>query len=164
MRIAHRFVAVIYMLGVVACGPSNTTTVSTPGGTVTSAKSENGTTATITSPDGATTISTGPNAKANLPDVMPLYPGATVTSSIAGANNGQKMLSVSFTTRASPAEVIAFYKGRASALGLSETLNASQSGVTTFMASKDQMSVIAIASASSGGAEVQITWASPAGG
>ena len=70
-------------LGLAACGQSETSTVSTPGSTVTTRTTDGGATTTITGPDGSTAqITSGAGAKADLPDFLPLYPGATVTSSI----------------------------------------------------------------------------------
>jgi uncharacterized lipoprotein YajG len=164
MRIAFPAVTIL-VLALAACGQSDTTTVSTPDGTVTATSSDNGSTTTITGTDGATaTIASGPNAKIDLPDSMPLYPGAKVTTSISGGNASQKTVSVAFETNAAVEQVIAFYKDKAAALGLMETLNANDSGSMTFMAVKDQTMVQVIASKGTEGTEAQITWASPAGG
>jgi hypothetical protein len=152
-------------LGLAACGQSETSTVSTPGGTVTTRTTDGGATTTITGPDGSTAqITSGAGAKADLPDFLPLYPGATVTSSITGGNGTQKTVSVTFETNAAPAEVIAFYKEKAAAMGLGETLNADQGGVLSFMATKDQTLVQVLASKGTNATEAQLTWAASSGG
>ena len=147
-------------LGLAACGQSETT-FTTPDGSVTATTSGDNGTTTITGPDGArVTFGAGATA-ADLPQSMPLYPGAKVTTSVAGSNGSQKTVSVAFQTNASVADVIAFYKGKAAALGLGETLNSSDTDSSTFMATKDQTSVIVIASKGTDGTEAQITWAEP---
>jgi len=144
-------------LALAACGPSENT-IAVPGGTVT--QSTDGSTTTITATNGETTqISTGQAVA--LPASMPLFPGATVTTSITGGNETQKTISVAFDTSASVEEVIAFYKGKAAALGLAEALSSTESGVSTLVASKDQMSVIVAASKGTKGTEAQITWSAP---
>jgi len=145
-----------------ACGPSGNT-VAVPGGTVTT--SSDGSTTTVTGPNGeVATLGAGSANAAVLPDFMPLYPGATVMTSISGGNPTQKTVSVVFETQSPPADIIAFYKGKATELGLAETLNAADGDSMTYMAVKDQRSIIVVASKSQSSTEAQITWAAPPGG
>lgn len=74
---------------------------------------------TIKGTDGATAHITagGPAAAAAMPAFAPLYPGATIESSMTGAGAAGAGGMVIFRTGAAPAQVVEFYKGRAAAAG-----------------------------------------------
>ena len=144
--------------GLAACGQSGTT-VTTPSGTVST--SADGSTTTVTGPDGVTaTFGTGATTT-QLPDFLPLYPGAKVLSSINAPQAGMQGGSVAFETKASPAEVVAFYKQKVVAKGLAETLSATEGDSMTYMASKDQSSVQILASKGTDATEIVLSWTMP---
>ena len=164
MRVSISCVILAAAIAITACGPSNTTTTSTPGGTVTTTTSNDGSTTTVVGANGETAQFTSGGAGAvQLPETMPLYPGAKVTTSVSGANNSQKTISVAFETNASVDDVVAFYKQKAAALGLSDVLSSTESGSTMFMATKDETMVQIIASKGTSSTEAQLTWAAPLG-
>lgn len=60
---------------------------------------------------------------ANLPDFAPIYPGATIQSAITG-NEGEAKGLVTMVTKASQADVIAFYRDKGKAAGMAVTAEA----------------------------------------
>jgi hypothetical protein len=145
--------------GLAACGQSDTT-ISAPGGTVST--SSDGSTTTVTGTNGEQAqFGNGSAAVAQLPDFLPIYPGAKVTTGLTGTNTTTKTGSIAFETSAAVADVIAFYKEKATAQGLPETLSSTDSGVATFMAVKDQVVIQIIASKGVNATEAQLTWALP---
>jgi hypothetical protein len=154
------------ILAVAACGQKSdsnkTVTISGNNGKVTI--SGNSQQMTMKSDDGKTTVeyNTDGLGHADMPAFAPLYPGAKVLSSVASAGNGGKGAMVAFTVAAAPSDIVAFYKQKASAAGLVETLNATEAGGMTFMASKDKMMVEVIATKSADGAQVQVIWSNGA--
>ena len=160
-----RFVMVsavfVCSLGMVSCGPSDNT-IRTAGGTVT------------TSADGSTTTVTGPNgqvvqfgagaqvANSQLPDFLPLYPGAKVSSSVVSSPDvTTRGGSVAFETTAPISDVVNFYKQKAVAQGLTEALNLSESDGMTYMASKDKTMIQVIATKGKESTAVVLSWTAP---
>jgi hypothetical protein len=72
--------------------------------------SASGDTTTVRTADGTFTSQTGENVQANLPDFVPVYPGAKAIASVSGqgAEGGGAM--TSFEAADPPAKVIGFYK------------------------------------------------------
>jgi hypothetical protein len=103
------------------------------------------------------------NAKAVslMPPFAPLFPGARVQSSIGTGTGPTAAGTVSFSTNAAVDDVIAFYRGKATAAGMEETPDFGEAGTTVFSAlrEKDQMGIRVIAAGASGGTDVQIVWA-----
>ena len=162
MRLAASTAMAAIALCLAACGQSETTTVSVPGGTVST--DATGSSLTVKGANGEVLqIGGGGDAAAQLPDTLPLFPGAKVTASVTGNNGTQKTISITFETSSAPGEVIAFYKDKAAALGLPETLSAADANSTTFMATKDQTMVMVVASKGESSTEAQLTWAAPPG-
>ena len=159
MRQAVSSVLLAVAFGLAACGQSGTI-VSTPGGTVTT--SADGSTTTVTGPNGETAqFGAGAASAAQLPDFLPLYPGAKVLSSINAPQAGMQGGSVVFETNASPAEVVAFYKQRATAQGLNEALSSTDGSDMTYMAGKDQTMMQVIASKGTVATEIVLSWTAP---
>lgn len=103
-------------------------------------------------------IGTGTNAK--LPAYLAVYPGASVAANINTNNADGTGGMVSLKTSAAPADVIAFYKQKAQAHGMKESMNADMNGTMTFAAAndaaKEQLAVSA--AKDSDGTTVSITW------
>lgn len=125
---------------------------------------------TVKGNDGSATITTGSGAAsaaaAKTPDFAPVYPGATVESTIAGvgSENGEGQGgSVVFNTRASPQQVIDFYKQKTGAAGLTPQMSADMGQALMFAASDDatKRGVQVIVSGKDGGSNVTVTWATP---
>jgi len=141
-------------------GPA-TTTVRTAGGTVTT--SADGSTTTVTGPNGQVAqFGAGPNVSAQLPDFLPLYPGAKVLSSVVTSPDvATRGGSVAFETAAPVSDVVNFYKEKAVAKGLTEVLNLSESDGMTYMASKDKMMIQVIATKGKEATAVVLSWTAP---
>jgi hypothetical protein len=118
----------------------------------------------VKSADGNATVDINANgiARANMPDFAPLYPGAKVTSSISGDNSrdGTTGAMVMFTVAAAPADVIAFYKQKADAAGLPQTMSADVNNTVMFSATKDKKTITVSATKSNDTTQVQVVWGS----
>jgi hypothetical protein len=150
---------------VTGCGKSSEKTIVIPGkdGNVTVSGSGDTEHMTVKSADGTATFDVNANGgvHASMPDFAPLYPGAIVTSSMAGNNaNGAKSAQVIFAVSAAPSDVIAFYKQKSDAAGLVQSVNATVNDTVMFEASKDKKSILVTASKGSKGTQVSITWGS----
>ena len=164
MRFMISCAIIAVAFGLSACGQSNTTTTSTADGTVTTTTTNEGSTTTVVGANGETAqITSGGAGSVQLPESMPLYPGAKVTTSVSGGNTSQKTTSVAFETNATIDQVIAFYKQKAAGLGLTDVVSSSDGGTTMFMATKDETMVQIIASKGTSSTEAQLTWAAPVG-
>ena len=99
-------------------------------------------------------------ALALMPPFAPLYPDAMVQSSIGTGTGPNPVGTVSFATKASPDEVIGFYRDKATAAMMEETVeDTADVGTTTFTAlGADNMGVKVIASPGSGATNVQVIW------
>jgi hypothetical protein len=148
-------------LGIASCGPSDTA-VRTAGGTVTTSK--DGSTTTVTGPNGQVAqFGAGANvANAQLPDFLPLYPGAKVSSSVVTSPDvTTRGGSVAFETAAPVSDVVKFYKDKAAARGLTEALNLSEADGMTYMASKDKTMIQVIATKGTQATAVVLSWTAP---
>ncbi len=151
---------------VAGCGQKSdkdkTVTISGNGGNVTIAG--NNEHMVMKSADGNATVDINSNGMghANMPDFAPLYPGAKVTSSISGDNSrdGTTGAMVMFTVTAAPSNVIAFYKQKADAAGLPQTMSADVNNTVMFSATKDKKTVTVSASKSNDVTQVQVVWGS----
>jgi hypothetical protein len=148
---------IVAAAGLTACGKSGTKTYSTNNGNVTVSNSNDH--MTITGSNGEKVeFGTGTNAK--LPTFLPLYPGATVQSSFTGNGKDGSGGVVTFHAHASPADIIDFYKNKATSAGMAQTMTADMGGTSTYVAANDKtkqtMSVSATKDAD--GTSVQLTW------
>jgi hypothetical protein len=94
------------------------------------------------------------------PDFVSIYPGAKVLSSLTGADDSANGGGVAYTTSASPADVIAFYRKKAKAEGMKETMNAEMGG-TRILAAKNEKtgeSFHVNAVPSDGGTQASLFW------
>ncbi|HEX2593446.1 MAG TPA: hypothetical protein VHL34_18230 [Rhizomicrobium sp.] len=145
------------------CGRSDEKTVTTSDGSTVTAKTEGDGSASYVakSADGKTTVSMGTGAQANTktPAYAPLFPGATVETSVnAGGENAGGM--VMFKTNATAASVIDFYKKSTAASGMSNVLDMT-SGDSMSYSAKDEKTnhaVTVVATKADGATNVQLTW------
>jgi ABC-type glycerol-3-phosphate transport system substrate-binding protein len=150
------------VLGLAACGQNDTTTISTPEGNATATTSGDGNTVASTGASGQPSQTTpGSTEAAQLPDFLPLYPGAKVTTSFAAPDTTAQGGSVAFEANASPADIIAFYKQRAAAQGLREAISANNGDTMTYLATKEQMVVQVIVSKGTSATETVLSWTIP---
>jgi hypothetical protein len=154
------FVTVVMIgaaVGLAACGKSDTKTYSTGNGSVTVSNSSDR--MTITGSNGEK-VEFGSGTNAKLPAFLSLYPGATVQTSITGNGKDGSGGMVAFHAHASPADIIGFYKNKATAAGMAQTMTADMGGTSTYVAANDKtkqtMSVSATKDAD--GTSVQLTW------
>lgn len=105
-------------------------------------------------------VEIGTGASAKLPAYMPMYPGGTVTSSFSGSGKDGSGGVVVFHVNAAPAQIIAFYKQKAAAAGMADTMNAEMGATSTYVASNDKTKQSLSVSATKGadGSDVQLTW------
>jgi len=97
-----------------------------------------------------------------LPAYLPMYPGGEVKSSVFGnAKDGNSGM-VMFHTKAAAADIIAFYKGKAMAAGMSDAMDMNSGGTILYAGNNDKtnQTVQVAATGSSGGTDVQLTWSS----
>ncbi|HTP76153.1 MAG TPA: hypothetical protein VMJ73_04165 [Rhizomicrobium sp.] len=112
---------------------------------------------TVTDNKGATVTVAGAGASANMPAYAPLYPGASVETTVTAPGKGGM---VAFKTSAAPDAVIAFYKKSVSGAGFKDTLNMTSGDTMTYSAT-DEKGVHAlnvVASKGDDGTQVQVTW------
>lgn len=146
-------------VSLVGCGKSDTKVYSDgKGGSVAVSNGGDGH-MTITGANGEKVeIGTGSNAK--MPDDIPLYPGAKVTASFTGQGKDGSGGMVSFTTTDTPDAVVAFYKQKAEAAGMAQTMNMDMNGTKSYVAAndKDKRSLTITATKGSDGTTGQVTW------
>ncbi len=99
-------------------------------------------------------------AVAIIPAFVPLYPDASVYSSIGSEATG----TVIFSTQADGEAVIAFYRGKAEEAGMEEALDEDDAdvGTMTFSALKGEAGMKVIAAPGTGVTNVQLVWQSRA--
>lgn len=98
------------------------------------------------------------------PDFAPLYPGATITqpATVATAPDGSPGGIVTFTTRASPQDVIAFYRQHAEAAGLAQVAAMNQGEARAYGAAKADGGLLNVVAdpVAEGETSVQLSWTS----
>jgi hypothetical protein len=153
--------AIAAAVAVSACGQKKQTIVSNGSTTVTSETHTDGTQSyTVTDAKGGAkmTVGTGAGANAKLPAYAPLYPGATVETSIdvGGANAGG---SVTFKTGAAADAVIDFYKKSTASAGMTAAMNMTSGDTMLFSAKDDKTKhvVNVVTSKADGATNVQVT-------
>lgn len=116
---------------------------------------------TITA-DGATVSVGAAASKVTTPAYAPLYPGATVLTSVVGESGVGKGGSVTYRATANPAAIIDFYEGKVKAAGKPVTMNAEMGANVRMLTAGDsgdgKGAMQVIASPSGSGSEVQLTW------
>jgi len=151
-------------IAVAGCGPSDSTTTTTADGGKVTTQTHNDGSATYTYSDnkgGGTqvTMGSGAGANAKMPSFAPLYPGATVETSM-NAEGESKGGMVMFKTSASRDEVIEFYETAAAAAKLTDVSTASTGDTMTFGASDSgsKRGMAVVATKGEDGTQVQVTW------
>ncbi len=118
----------------------------------------NGTqTFTVTDDKGTKVTVAGPGASADTPAYAPLFPGATVESSVTTSDKGGI---VAFKTTAPPQAVIAFYKKSAATVGFKDNLDMTTGDTMSYSASNEshEHSLNVVAAQNEDGTHVQLTW------
>lgn len=174
MRIAFVCVAAVAALSLAACGKKEEkagVSVSSGGVVVRGndgsvVTSTNDGTVVVKGKDGQAVMASGPNAKVTMPSFAPLYPGATIESSIGGLTSEDKKANggaVTYTVKATPAEVVAFYKQKAEAAGLKRLMETNMGTSAMYSAEGDtsDKGFQVIASSADGPTSVTVTWAEP---
>jgi hypothetical protein len=98
---------------------------------------------------------------AKLPDFVQLYPGAKIVSNMQGSAETGMSGGVIFTVKDTPDAVIAFYRSKAKAEGMTEAMNMQSNGARVFIASaKDKQHSLHVSAAPSedGGSQVSVFW------
>ena len=146
-------------VALVGCGKSDTKTYTDgSGNSITTSKDGDGH-MTITGANGEK-VEFGTGSSAKLPADIPLYPGAKVTASFSGQGKDGSGGMVSFTTTDTPDAVVAFYKQKAEAAGMAQTMNMDMNGTKSYVAAndKDKRSLAITATKGSDGTTGQVTW------
>ena len=118
-----------------------------------SALASGGKSVTITTETGSATLSTdASDADAAVAALgVPLFPGATLVSSIVGEDGGKPGAMVTIETRATPPEVASFYRERLSGAGFTIKAQANVGDVRIIGAEKGERSLAVQVSAKEGG-------------
>jgi hypothetical protein len=139
--------------GLSGCGKSDDTTK-----VVTKTEGNGTQSVSVTDNKGATvTVSSGAGATTNMPAYAPIFPGASVETSVTAPGKGGM---VAFKTSAAPEAVIAFYKKSVSGVGFKDTLNMTSGDTMTYSAADDKgVHVLNVVASKGGdGTQVQVTW------
>ncbi len=107
------------------------------------------------------TVQSEANAKAVaiMPAFAPLYPGADVQTSIGGGTGPAAAGTGTFTTPATPDEIIGFYRDKAVAAGMQEVADTGNDfGTDIFAAQRPGMALRVTAGTAAGGTNVQVLW------
>jgi hypothetical protein len=169
MRVLPLVLSAAVGLGLISCGKkpdgeAKQITIPGPNGNV--AFSGSGNSVTIKGNDGKTVFEVNANGVTNAktPDFAPLYPGAKVQAAFSSHENGSQAGTVTLLTQSAAAEIIGFYKQKAQAAGLAETLSMSSGGTQIYAAGNDKtkQSVQVSAANGNGGTQVQVTWSGKA--
>lgn len=156
-------VPLVCLVALAGCDRNKDRTVTVSGSNGTVTMSGNGEHFTVKDEKGNQTVEVNANGggvPSNLPGFVSVYPGASVQSSVVGNGSSGTGGTIVIKTSASIADVIAFYKQKATANGFSETMNMATGGTTMFTAgSKDNKHTIeVIASTSDGATQAQVIW------
>ena len=94
----------------------------------------------------------------NLPRFVGIYPGAKVTSSIAGGDSNGAGGTLVMESSAAPADVIAFYRKKSDGAGFRQTLNMDQGGTLVYAAASGEKQLQVLAAKTDTGTHAQVTW------
>ena len=138
------------LIGLAGCGRSdNSVKVTT--------HSDGTQSVTVTDDKGTKVTVAGEGASANMPAYAPLFPGATVESTVTTPEKGGLVM---FKTTAAAQDVIDFYKKSTSAAGYKEKFSMTTGDTMTFGAATEnpEHSVNVTATKGDDGTQVQVTW------
>jgi ABC-type Fe3+-hydroxamate transport system substrate-binding protein len=115
---------------------------------------------TVTVNDGhgtQVTVNAGPGASASTPSYAPVYPGATIETSVSAPDKGGM---VTFQTTASRDTIIAFYKKSAASAGMKDIVNTASEHMTSYSATdeKTHWGLTVVAVDQDNGTHVQLNW------
>jgi len=155
-----------------ACGGDKPdTTMTTQDGKVSVSTSGDGDSkVTVTATDGDKTAKMVSGGGAKWPESAPAfaaaYPGGTLITVMAGNADGKASGMATFETTDAPDKVIAFYKDKAAAAGLTKVTSMAGNGMTMFGASDESGDRVLSVQASPGGGKTtgSGTFAEPAKG
>lgn len=158
----HKLVAatmIIAAAGLSGCGKKDTKVYTDSNGNTVAMSNSGDGHMTVTGADGAK-VEIGAGSEAKMPSWLPLYPGAKVTASFTGQGKEGAGGMVSFTTADAPEAVIAFYKQKAGASGMADTMNMNSGGTLVYIASNEKAKTQLSVSASKGGDGTtgQVNW------
>jgi hypothetical protein len=143
-----------------ACGRKTDPAVTIKGGPGASVvnyqvKDANGGTAQVAVGGAGTTAAT--------PAYAPIFPGAKVESTVAGASGGGSGGMVMFHTGAKPSEVLGFYKQKAATAGFGNAVSSQSGSGEMFAASKEgaEEGFQVTATPEGGATMVVLTWSNP---
>lgn len=147
-----------------------TDTVTVPDGqggktTATVQEKDDQTTVTFSGDGGEGSITVGGGAAPrDLPAYAPVYPGATILSTMSGRNEEGGGGMVTLESADAPGKVLAFYEGKIAGAGLSQTAKAQSSAGATLSASDTAAGrdvQISITAGPDGGSIVTIAYSNP---
>jgi len=117
---------------------------------------------TIHSSDGKSTVDINTNGGAsvgNLPSFVSVYPGAKVMTSATGTSATGTGGTLVLEIKASPAEVLGFYKQKAAGAGFKEEASMNMGGTQMFTAKSGDRTVQIVTSDAGGGTtHAQVNW------
>ncbi|HTT97858.1 MAG TPA: hypothetical protein VMF58_07390 [Rhizomicrobium sp.] len=158
----RKFVAATMMItaaGLTACGKHDTKVYTdSKGNSVAMSNSGDGH-MTITGSNGEK-VEIGAGSNAKMPSWLPLYSGAKVTASFTGQGKDGDAGMVSFHTSDAPDAVIAFYKAKAAAAGMADTMNMNNNNTLVYIAANEKAKTQLSVSATKGsdGTDAQVNW------
>jgi len=161
MRILVAISTIVAVTALAGCGKHDTKTYTDSNGNSVAVSNNGDGHMTVTGSNGEKVeFGSGAAATAKMPSYLPLYPGAKVTTSFTGSGKDGAGGMVAFQVAASAADVVSFYKAKATSAGLAQTMSAEMGDTTTYVAANDKTKHTVSVSATKGsdGTTVQITW------
>jgi hypothetical protein len=158
----RKFIAATMMIAaaaLTACGKHDTKVYSDgKGGSVSVSNTDNGH-MTFTGSNGEK-VEFGAGSNAKMPSYLPLYPGAKVTASFTGNGKDGSGGMVTFHTADTPDAVVAFYKQKAKAAGMADTMNMNSNNTIMYVGANEKAKSQVTVSATKGsdGTDAQVNW------
>lgn len=162
MRTLVAATVIIAAAGLTACGKSGTQVYTDGKSSVAVSNSGDGH-VTISGSNGEKVeIGGKQDVAGKLPSYLPMYPGGEIKTSMIGNGKDGMGGMVMFHTNAAASDVIAFYKGKATAAGMADTMDMNTGGTTMYVGTnektKETVQVAATKASDGAGTEVQLTW------
>ncbi|HVU19635.1 MAG TPA: hypothetical protein VHE09_02820 [Rhizomicrobium sp.] len=150
---------VVAAAGLSGCGKKDTKVYTDSNGNSVAMSNSGDGHMTVTGSNGEK-VEIGAGSQAKMPSWLPLYPGAKVTASFTGQGKDGNAGMVSFSTSDGPEAVIAFYKQKAGAVGMADTMNMNSGGTLVYIAANEKTKTQLSVSATKGGDGTtgQVTW------
>lgn len=162
MRTLAAATMIIVAASLTGCGKSGTKVYSYGKSTVAVSDTDKGH-VTITGANGEKVeIGGTQDVAGKMPSYLPMYPGGEVKSSMFGNGKDGVGGMVAFHTSASAADIIAFYKGKATAAGMADQMDMNTGGTTMYVGTNaktnESVQVAATKASDGAGTDVQLTW------